>query len=167
VFDERKLRHMNGQHLRELGTDELTRRLEQFTGRSGLRDAVAISEEKIQTLADFWPLVSFVFDGPVDDPAAFERVLGKDGALDALRAAREALESVEPFALPGIESALRGVVERLGAKAGQVFQPVRMALAGQTVSPGIFETIAVLGREETLARIDQAMQRAQPVDSPS
>jgi glutamyl-tRNA synthetase len=167
VFDERKLRHMNGQHLRELGTDELTRRLEQFTGRSGLRDAVAISEEKIQTLADFWPLVSFVFDGPVDDPAAFERVLGKDGALDALRAAREALESVEPFDLAGIETALRGVVERSGTKAGQVFQPVRMALAGQTVSPGIFETIAVLGRDETLARMDQAIQRAEPVDSPS
>jgi glutamyl-tRNA synthetase len=161
VFDERKLRHMNGQHLRELGTEELTRRLEQFTGRSGLRDAVAISEEKIQTLADFWPLVSFVFDGPVDDPAAFARVLGKEGALDALRAARDALASVEPFELAGIETALREVVDRLGAKPGQVFQPIRVALAGQTVSPGIFETIAVLGREETLARVHQAMQRAQ------
>src|SRR5271165_4036209 len=56
VFDERKLRHINGRHLRELGLDELTRRLEAYTGRSGLRDAVAISREKIQTLADFWPL---------------------------------------------------------------------------------------------------------------
>jgi glutamyl-tRNA synthetase len=159
VFDERKLRHMNGQHLRELGTDELTRRLEQFTGRSGLRGAVAISEEKIQTLADFWPLVSFVFEGPVDDPAAVERVLGKPGAPDALQAAREALASVEPFDVTGIETALRAVVERLGAKAGQVFQPVRVALAGQTVSPGIFETVALLGREETLARMDQALAR--------
>ena len=68
VFDERKLRHMNGRYLRELSIDELTARLEQFTGRTGLRGAVEISREKIQTLADFWPLVSFIFDGPVDDP---------------------------------------------------------------------------------------------------
>ena len=53
--------------------DELTERLEAYTGRSGLRGAVEISAEKIQTLADFWPLVSFLFDGPVDDPAAFRR----------------------------------------------------------------------------------------------
>jgi len=160
VFDERKLRHMNGLHLRELGTRELTRRLEQFTGRSGLHDAVAIAEEKIQTLADFWPLVSFVFDGPVDDPAAFERVLGKDGSLEALAAAREALAGVEPFAVAGIEESLRAVVERLDIKPGQVFQPIRVALAGQTVSPGIFETIALLGRDETLRRIDRALERA-------
>ncbi|MFZ0382466.1 MAG: glutamate--tRNA ligase, partial [Solirubrobacteraceae bacterium] len=67
VFDERKLRHLNGRWIRELGTDELTKRLEQFTGRTGLRDAVEISQEKIQTLAEFWPLVEFLFDGPVDD----------------------------------------------------------------------------------------------------
>ena len=72
VFDEKKLRHINGEHLRELGVDELTRRLEEFTGRTGLRGAVEISEEKIQTLADFWPLAGFFFDGPVDDPKAFD-----------------------------------------------------------------------------------------------
>src|ERR1035441_3553514 len=81
VFDERKLRHMNGRHLRELGVDDLTSRLEDFTGRRGLRDAVAISAEKIQTLADFWPLVSFLFDGPVDDPAAFAKTFCAGGAV--------------------------------------------------------------------------------------
>ena len=55
VFDEQKLRHLNGMHLRALTIDQLTERLEQFTGRTGLRDAVEISREKIQTLADFWP----------------------------------------------------------------------------------------------------------------
>ncbi len=79
IFDERKLRHINGRHMRELGIDELTRRLEHYTGASGLRDAVAISAEKIQTLADFWPLAGFLFDGPADDPAAFAKVLGRDG----------------------------------------------------------------------------------------
>jgi glutamyl-tRNA synthetase len=160
VFDERKLRHMNGVHLRELDSDELTRRLERFTGRTGLAGAAEISREKIQTLADFWPLVSFVFDGPVDDPAAFEKTIGKDGAVEALREAGAALAKAEPFDAEAIEIALRGVVENTGAKPGQVFQPIRVAIAGQTVSPGIFETLALLGREQSLARIDQALRRA-------
>src|SRR5437868_2579288 len=63
VFDERKLRHMNGWYLRRLGVDELTRRLEELTGRDGLRGAVEIAAEKIQTLGEFWPLVSFLFEG--------------------------------------------------------------------------------------------------------
>jgi glutamyl-tRNA synthetase len=160
VFDERKLRHMNGRHLRELGVDELTSRLEDFTGRRGLRDAVAISAEKIQTLADFWPLVSFLFDGPVDDPAAFAKAICANGAVATLRESREALAAADPFDQEHVELALRGVVERTGAKPGKVFQPVRVAIAGQTVSPGIFETVALLGRDQTLARIDQALSHA-------
>jgi glutamyl-tRNA synthetase len=160
VFDERKLRHMNGRHLRELGIDELTRRLEDYTGRTGLRPAVEIAADKIQTLQEFWPLVSFLFDGPVDDPAAFERVICRDGGVEILSAAREALAGAEPFDVAGIEQALRAVVERTGAKPGKVFQPVRVAIAGSTVSPGIFESVALLGREETLSRIDRALDRA-------
>jgi glutamyl-tRNA synthetase len=160
VFDERKLRHLNGRHLRELSVDELTERLEAHTGRTGLRGAVEISAEKIQTLADFWPLVSFLFDGPVDDPAALEKTIGKDGAAETLRAARQALAQAEPFDPETIETALRQVVEARGVKPGKVFQPVRVAIAGQTISPGIFESVALLGREETLARIDAALQRA-------
>jgi glutamyl-tRNA synthetase len=160
VFDERKLRHMNGRHLRELGIDELTRRLEEFTGRSGLRGAVEISVEKIQTLADFWPLVGFLFDGPADDPAAFEKVICRDGGVETLQAAREALSRAEPFTVETVEHALREVVEKRGAKPGQVFQPVRVAIAGSTVSPGIFESVTLLGREETLSRIDHAVDRA-------
>jgi len=160
VFDERKLRHINGLHMRELSIDELTRRLEEFTGRTGLRGAAQISAEKIQTLADFWPLVGFVFDGPVDDPAAFEKVICRDGGVETLGAARAALATAEPFSAEGVEQALRGVVERLGAKPGKVFQPVRVAIAGSTVSPGIFESVALLGREQTLARIDRALDQA-------
>jgi glutamyl-tRNA synthetase len=160
VFDEKKLRSLDGDHLRALGVDELTRRLEVFTGRTGLRGAVEISREKIQTLADFWPLVSFLFDGPVDDPAAFDRVIGSDGGVDNLRAAREALAAAQPFDADTVQEALRSVVEQRGAKPGKVFQPVRVAIAGQTVSPGIFESVALLGRDQTLARIDAALARA-------
>jgi glutamyl-tRNA synthetase len=164
IFDEQKLRHLNGRHLRALGTEELTSRLEQFTGRTGLRGAVEITEEKIQTLADFWPLVSFLFDGPVDDPAAFDKTIRRDGGLEALSAARAALEQAAPFDAAHVETALRDVVTRLDTKPGKVFQPVRVAIAGQTVSPGIFESVALLGKDETLARIDSALARARDQD---
>jgi glutamyl-tRNA synthetase len=160
VFDERKLRHLNGRHLRELSVDELTSRLEDYTGRTGLRGAVEISREKIQTLADFWPLAGFFFDGPADDPKAFEKVIGRDGGVDTLQAARGALASADPFTLDNVEAALREVVESHGGKAGRVFQPIRVAIAGTTVSPGIFESVTLLGRDETLARIDKALDRA-------
>ena len=160
MFDERKLRHLNGRWIRELGTDELTKRLEQFTGRSGLRGAVEISEEKIQTLAEFWPLVGFLFDGPADDRAAFDKVISRDGGVDCLKAARKALAGAEPFTVENVETALREVVESQGVKPAKVFQPVRVAIAGTTVSPGIFESVALLGKDETLARIDSALEHA-------
>jgi glutamyl-tRNA synthetase len=165
VFDERKLRHLNGRWIRELGTDELTKRLEEFTGRTELHDAVEISEEKIQTLSEFWPLVGFLFDGPVDDPAAFKKVIASNGGVESLKAARDALAGAEPFTVENIEAALREVVESRGDKPGKVFQPVRVAIAGTTVSPGIFESVALLGRDETLARIDRALEHAHyPID---
>ncbi len=159
VFDERKLRHMNGRWLRDLPLDELTARVEAFTGRSGLRDGVEISREKIQTLADFWPLAGFLYDGPVDDAAAFEKTVGAEGGAEALAAARQALAALEPFTQDAVEAALRGLVEAHGWKPKQVFQPVRVAIAGTTISPGIFESVALLGRDETLRRIDGALGR--------
>jgi glutamyl-tRNA synthetase len=160
VFDAVKLRHINGIYLRELPVEELTRRLEAFTGREGLGPAVEVTREKIQTLADFWPLAGFLYDGPVDDPAAWEKTIGADGGVEALARAREALAAVEPFSLEGIEAALRGVAEAHGYKPRHVFQPLRVALAGTTVSPGIFESVALLGRDEALRRIDAALARA-------
>ncbi len=160
VFDERKLRHINGLWIRELAIDDLERRLEEFTGRTGLREAVVISAEKIQTLKEFWPLAGFLFDGPADDPAAFAKTIGKDGGVEVLREARDALAGADPFTVENVEAALRQVVERHGTKPGQIFQPVRVAIAGTTVSPGIFESVALLGRDETLARIDRTLARA-------
>ncbi len=160
VFDERKLRHMNGWYIRHLALEELTARLEGFTGRDRLGPAVEIAAEKIQTLAEFWPLVSFLFDGPAEDPGAFERVICGAGGVETLSSARDALAGADPFTVEEVELALRGVVERSGAKPGKVFQPVRVAIAGGTVSPGIFESVALLGREETLRRIDRTLERA-------
>ncbi len=71
--------------------------------------------------------------------------------------ARDALAEVDPWTVEAIEAALRGVIEARHAKPKDVFQPVRVALAGTTVSPGIFETLAVIGREASLARIEKAL----------
>jgi glutamyl-tRNA synthetase len=155
-FDEQKLRWLNGRYLRELSIPELTQLLERFTGRSGLEPAVAISHEKIQTLADFWPLAGFIYDGPADDPSAREKWLDADGR-GALADARDALAEVDPWDVDAIEVALRAVVEARHAKPKDVFQPIRVALAGTTVSPGIYETLAVVGRAESLARIENAL----------
>jgi glutamyl-tRNA synthetase len=158
-FDEAKLRWLNGIYLRGLDSGELARRLESYTGRPGLAGAAAISHEKIQTLADFWPLAGFVFDGPAEDPAARERWLTGDGVA-ALAEARAALAQLPQFGPDEVEAALRAVVERRGVKPREVYQPLRVALAGTPVSPGIFETVALLGREETLRRVDTALERA-------
>jgi glutamyl-tRNA synthetase len=155
-FDEQKLRWLNGRHLRELPVDELTRRLEAFTGREGLRPIVAITREKTQTLADFWPLAAPLLDGPVDDPAARERWLGEEGRAVAA-AARETLASVEPFTADAILAALDEIVALRDARRRDVFQTVRVAVTGTTVSPGLPETLEVLGREETLRRLDTAL----------
>jgi glutamyl-tRNA synthetase len=158
VFDEKKLRHMNGTYIRELEVEELTRRLEAFTGRSGLGEAAAISREKFQTLGEFWPLVGFLFDGPADDPKLREKWLAPEATRALLAEARRALAAIEgPWTVEDVEAALSGVVEREGVKPGKLFQPLRVALAGTTVSPGIFETVAVLGRDETLARLNGGM----------
>jgi glutamyl-tRNA synthetase len=159
VFDEQKLRWMNGRYLRELDPDELRRRLEELGGREVPPEAVAISQEKMQTLADFWPLAGFLVERRDFDEQAWDKVM-RDGAPERLRAAREALEATEPFDPQTVEQALRGVVERLEVKPKEVFQPVRVAISGTTVSPGIFESVVALGRDETLARIDAALQKA-------
>ncbi|MGI8439999.1 MAG: glutamate--tRNA ligase family protein, partial [Thermoleophilaceae bacterium] len=159
VFDEKKLRWMNGRYVRDMEEAELTRRLEERLGRGGLSPAVRIAREKMQTLDEFWPLAGFLFERKDYDERAWRKVM-RDGAGDRLGRARTALAEAEPFAEPEIERALRGLVEELEVKPGVVFQPVRVAISGTSVSPGIFESVALLGREETLARIDLALARA-------
>ena len=89
-----------------------------------------------------------------------ERTGGRLSFPERLAEARAALAAVEPFDRDGVEAALRAVVDRLGVKPKDVFRPVRVAISGTTVSPGIFESVALLGREEAVARIDAALARA-------
>jgi glutamyl-tRNA synthetase len=155
-FDEVKLKWLNGVYIRGLSVSELTRSLEAFTGHTGLKEAVRISQEKIHTLADFWPLAGFLLDGPTDDPTARERWLGEDGR-STLIDVRAALGQVVSFDEAGVGEALEAVIRAREVKPREVYQPLRVAISGTTVSPGIFESVALLGREETLRRIDRAV----------
>jgi glutamyl-tRNA synthetase len=117
-----------------------------------------VAQEKMQTLADFWPLAGFLVERQPTDEKAWQKVMD-DGAPGRLEAVRAALAAAEPFDEDRIEQALRGLVESLGVKPKEVFQPLRVAIAGGTISPGIFESVAALGREQTLARVDDALAR--------
>src|SRR5437763_14985822 len=127
VFDEQKLRWMNGHYMRQLEPAELARRLEAFLGRSVPAPAVAIAQEKMQTLADFWRLAAFLVEPQPTDERAFEKVMD-DGGPDRLRKARAAIAAAEPFDAEALESALRGVVDELGVKRREAYQPIRVAL---------------------------------------
>jgi glutamyl-tRNA synthetase len=166
-FDEVKLKWLNGVYIRALPVPELTGHVGGFLRESGhagasedmrLPRAVEISREKIHTLADFWPLTGPLLDEPVEDPQARERWLGPEGRV-ALGDARTGLAEAESFDEAGVGKALEGVLARRGGKPREVYQPLRVAICGTTVSPGIFESVALLGREEALRRIDRALGR--------
>jgi len=158
VFDEQKLRWMNGRYLRELPVDDLRARLEQLYGRELPPEIVEISQEKMQTLKDFGDLAGPLLDAPTEyDDKAWE----KWGDSARLRDVRDALAGADAWEVAELEAVLRGIVEAEGVKPKEVFQPIRVALTGTTVSPGIFESLWALGREESLSRVERALQKAE------
>ena len=153
TFDYEKLTYMNGVYLRALPPEEYADRLVAYLREQGydwdeelIRRSAPLVQEKIATLGEFPKFAGFLF-GPVELDAA----LVGDGAV--LPAAAEALAEVEPFESDGIEVALRGLAEQLELKPREAFQPIRLAVTGSTVSPGLFESIELLGKDETLARL--------------
>jgi glutamyl-tRNA synthetase len=168
VFDERKLRWLNGRFMRELPADDYVEAVAAELQRSGHADAAAdrerlasacaIVQEKAQTLTEVWPLIRFLFEPPVDDRAAWEKVMSPEAGRH-LEAALEVLREVEPFDAPTLDSRLSSLVQSLAAKPQDVYQPLRVAITGTTVSPGIFESLATLGRDQSIARIEGALAR--------
>jgi glutamyl-tRNA synthetase len=168
IFDEQKLRWLNGRYMRALPLSSYVEAVAATLERAGHGDAAAdrerlragceIAQEKAQTLAEVWPLIRFLFEPPVDDPRAWEQVM-KPEAAPRVTAALEVTRELEAFDAPSIEAALRALVERLECKPKQLYQPLRVAITGTTVSPGIFESLAALGREEAVARIEAALRR--------
>jgi glutamyl-tRNA synthetase len=164
-FDEVKLKWLNGVHIRALAVKDLVERVGEYldaNGHAGFRGdqrfarAVEISQEKIHTLADFWALSGPLLAGPVDDAKARERWLGPQGVA-VLAEERAALAQAASFDEAAVAQTLEALVSSLSVKPREVYQPLRVAITGTTVSPGIFESVALLGREETLRRIDAAM----------
>jgi glutamyl-tRNA synthetase len=157
-FDYAKLDWMNGVYIRALAPDEFAHALLLWLGEQGydwdaelVRRAAALSHEKIQRFDEFPAYAGFLFHEVTPDPADL------DGGAPVVAAAREALAGLEPFTAEAIEAALRGVLDTLGLKPRQGFQPIRVAVTGSRVSPGLFESIELLGRETTLRRLDAAV----------
>jgi glutamyl-tRNA synthetase len=161
IFDEQKLRWLNGRFMREMPLDEYTAAVARHVGREpdeALRAACEIAQEKAQTLNEVWPLISFLLTEPETDEKAWKKVM-REGSAELLASAREALAGADPFEPEGIERALEPVLSSSGVKPGKLYQPIRVAISGGSVSPGIFESLAVLGSERSLERIDRALER--------
>jgi glutamyl-tRNA synthetase len=148
---------MNGVYLRELAPDAYADAVLAYLHEQGIawdedivRRVAPLAQVKLVRLEEFPPYTGFLFGDVQPDPADL------DGGAAVLGPAREALEEVEPFAADRIEAALRGVAERLELSPRKAFQPIRVAVTGSKVSPGLFESLELLGKERSLARISAA-----------
>jgi glutamyl-tRNA synthetase len=157
AFDYQKLDWMNGVYLRALSVDDYGDELVKYLTEQGyeweeelVRRTVPIVREKIERLGQFPDFAGFLFRDIEPDPALL------DGGRPVVTAAREELEAVEPFAAPEIEAALRGLAERLELSPRKAFEPIRIAVTGSKVSPGLFESLELLGKDETLRRLSAA-----------
>jgi glutamyl-tRNA synthetase len=153
TFDYKKLEWLNGMYLRALPAEEYASRLVAYLREQGyewdeqlIRKAAPLVQEKIATLGEFPSFAGFLFARVEPDPEK----LG-DGPM--LPAAVEQLAEVEPFEAARIEAALRELAERLGLKPREAFQPIRLALTGSSISPGLFESLELLGKDESLVRL--------------
>ena len=177
IFDMEKLNWLNGYYIRSLSVAELAGRIRPFLDEARLEvdndvllKVTPLVQTRIKTLKDAVALSEFFFVERVNPTR--EQMLGKafaaqpEQAHRALQAARTALAAVEPFEAATIETALRALSDSAGIKAGTLFTLIREALTARTVTPPLFETIAVLGKPRTLARLAQALEILSAVPNP-
>ncbi|MCB1021853.1 MAG: glutamate--tRNA ligase [Bryobacterales bacterium] len=165
-FDPKAL-WLNAEHIRSLDLDELTRRLQPYAEQAGfdgateqkLRTITPLIQERIRLLSEVASVADFFFVAPQSYDV--EELIPKKGdatmAADALRKAKEALAAAPAFDHATLEAVLREASEALGVKAGQMFQPIRVAVCGRKNAPPLFETLEAVGREDVLARLDSAL----------
>jgi glutamyl-tRNA synthetase len=157
AFDYQKLDWLNGVYLRALEPQAYADELVRFLRDEGydwddklVRRAAPIVQEKIERFGQFPDFAGFLFREIDPDPALL------DGSAPVVVAAREELERVEPFSAAEIEIALRELAGRLELSPRKAFEPIRIAVTGSKVSPGLFESIELLGKDETLRRLSAA-----------
>jgi glutamyl-tRNA synthetase len=162
AFDYQKLDWLNGVYLRALPPEEYAEELvgwlrdEAYDWDEELvRRAAPLVQEKIERFGQFPEFAGFLFREVEPDTALL------DGDAPVVAAAREELEGVEPFQAPEIETALRGLAERLDLSPRKAFQPIRIAVTGSKISPGLFESLELLGKEESLRRLSAAAAGAE------
>jgi len=153
TFDYKKLEWLNGMYLRALPQEIYADALVGYLREQGyewdeelIRKAAPLVQQKIATLAEFPAFAGFLFARVEPDP----ETLG-DG--EVIPAAAERLAEVDPFEAEPIEAALRDLADSLGLKPREAFQPIRLALTGSRVSPGLFESLELLGKDESVARL--------------
>jgi glutamyl-tRNA synthetase len=158
TFDYKKLDWLNGVYLRALSPAEYADALIDYLGPSWDPDKVRriapLVQEKLTRFGEFPHYANFYFRDDVDyqDPTLLDpNVLAK---------ALEQLTALDEWTVPAIDAALRALAEELGVKPGQAFQPIRMAITGSKISPGLFESLELLGREESLRRLARAASTA-------
>ena len=173
IFDEKKLRWLNGRYMRDETLEryeaELAGHLERndpeaaaafaAAGPEARREACEIVRDKAQTVTEIWPLIAFLFTEPriEDVDEKVWRKVMKPGTRSLVRKADEAIASADRFDASSLERVLREVIDAEGVSATKVLQPIRVAITGSNVSPGIFESLAALGRERAVARLDRAI----------
>ena len=159
TFDYAKLDWMNGVYLRELAPGEYAAALTAFLREQGhdwpvdrVEASAPLVQEKIARLGEFPEFAGFLFHDVEPDPALLDR--------DVLTATAAALEQVEPWQAAPLETTLKQVTESLGLKPRQAFQPIRVAVTGSKISPGLYESLELLGRDVSLARLKAAAAAA-------
>ena len=177
IFNHEKLYWMNGAYLRELSHDELLRKImpvlesdlppsvKRPISEDYVRQIVPLIQERINTPNEAASYADFFFLDELEYDASL--LIGKkmtsESTLTALRAAQKKLSALEGFDHVSLENTLRPLAEELGIKAGQLFSPLRVACTGRTASPPLFETMAVLGKEKCLRRIEGAVSKLQSI----
>ncbi|MBA2355882.1 MAG: hypothetical protein H0V80_14595, partial [Acidobacteria bacterium] len=174
VFNPEKLEWMNNQHLMRLPDDVLVAQVRPWLERAGLwRDTFDTTERAwlIEALALLRPRAKRLGDipdglAPLAGEVVFDDVaVAKHVTVEVtphLQALADTLAGLDEFGLAEIERAVRGTAEAGGARPGAFMQAVRVCLTGRTVSPGLFETIALLGRERSVDRLRAGARQAQP-----
>ncbi len=170
VFDLTKLEWMNGVYIRDLGAEEFTARAMPFIvatlGRAlsepervVLGEIAPLVQERTKLLTEVGPQVRFLFADIEYDEASWQKVMTKPDAKTAVAAAAGRLAGLDHWDAPSIEAGLRAVLEEHELSARKGLQPLRVAICGSSVSPPLFESMAALGRERTLARLEGAAGR--------